>query len=341
MADPRFFFVAGPFTLQELAGIADAELNEGSNPQSEFTDVAPLDTAEAAHIGFLDNKLYTEAFSQSRAGACLVHPDLADRAPEGMALLLTKEPYHGFARISRAFYPLPEIQAGIDDGAAVDETAVVGDGTRIESGAVIGPGAEIGSQCLIGANTVIGSGVIIGQGCQINASVTVANAIVGERVIIHSGARIGQDGFGFALGPEGHLKVPQLGRVMIGDDVEIGANTTIDRGSGPDTVIGTGTIIDNLVQIAHNVQIGKGCVIVSHVGISGSTKIGDFVMIGGQAGFAGHLVIGSGARIGAQSGVIRSIEPGVTVQGSPAQPAKEFWKQVALLARMAKKKKKD
>ena len=162
-------------------------------------------------------------------------------------------------------------------------------------------------------------------------------AIVGARTIVHGGARIGQDGFGFALGADGHLKVPQLGRVLIGDDVEIGANTTIDRGAGPDTVVGDGTKIDNLVQIAHNVRIGRGCVIVAQVGISGSTRIGDFVMLGGQAGLTGHLVVGDGAKVAAQAGVMRDIEPGTTVGGSPAMPQRQWLKSVAMIERMTRK----
>jgi UDP-3-O-[3-hydroxymyristoyl] glucosamine N-acyltransferase len=166
---------------------------------------------------------------------------------------------------------------------------------------------------------------------------TLTHCEIGERVILHPGVRIGQDGFGFAPGAQGHTKVPQLGRVLIGDDVEIGANSTIDRGAGPDTVIGAGTKIDNLVQIGHNVSIGRGCLIVALVGISGSTKIGDFVMIGGQAGVAGHLKIGDGARIAAQSGVSRDLAPGATVAGSPAEDARAFWRDLAFLRRLRAK----
>jgi len=164
------------------------------------------------------------------------------------------------------------------------------------------------------------------------------HATVGDNTIIHTGARIGQDGFGFAMGPAGHVKVPQLGRVIVGADVEIGANTTIDRGTGPDTVIGDGCKIDNLVQIAHNVQIGQNCVIVSQTGISGSTELGDFVVLAGQVGLAGHLKIGSGARIAAQSGVMRNVDPGQELGGSPAKPVRAWLKEVATLERLARKK---
>jgi UDP-3-O-[3-hydroxymyristoyl] glucosamine N-acyltransferase len=178
--------------------------------------------------------------------------------------------------------------------------------------------------------------VRIGRQSVIGAGATVCNALLGDRVIIHSGARIGQDGFGFAMGPRGHLKVPQIGRVVIQDDVEIGANSTIDRGANRDTVIGEGTKIDNLVQIGHNVVIGRHCVIVSQVGISGSTELGDFVSCGGQAGLTGHLRIGMGAQIAAQSGVMNDIAPGAKMGGSPARPSRDWLRSVSALDKLAK-----
>jgi UDP-3-O-[3-hydroxymyristoyl] glucosamine N-acyltransferase len=185
---------------------------------------------------------------------------------------------------------------------------------------------------------VIEAGVDLGEDCRVGANVTLSHCLIGARVVLHPGVRIGQAGFGFAPDAQAPVKVPQLGRVVIGDDVDIGANTTIDRGSGHDTVIGPGTMIDNLVQIGHNVVLGRGCILAGQVGISGSTSFGDFVMVGGQAGFAGHLRIGSGARIAATSGVMRDIEPGATVCGSPAVPITMFMKQVAVLQRLARKK---
>jgi UDP-3-O-[3-hydroxymyristoyl] glucosamine N-acyltransferase len=300
--------------------------------------VRPLSDAGADHVSFLDNKRYVESFTRSRAGACLVRPDLASRAPKTMALLMTEEPYRGFAKVAWMFYPPAPAGTAVAKEAAIDKTAKVGKECQIDAGAVIEAGAEVGRGCRIGANAVIGRGVVIGERGVVGACASLAYCIVGDRVIIHAGARIGQDGFGFAPGPNGHLKVPQLGRVIVEDDVEIGANTTIDRGSGPDTVIGAGTKIDNLVQIAHNVKIGKACIIVSQVGISGSTEIGDFVMMGGQAGLTGHLRIGSGARIAAQSGVMRDIEAGAEVGGSPARRVREWLREQAMLQRMVRKK---
>lgn len=342
MADPRFFSRAGPFTLAELAARCGAEMR-GGEAGAVFSDVAPLDSAGPEHVGFLDNKKYVAAFAESHAGACLVHPDMADRAPDGMALLVTEQPYLGYALVAAAFYPSPAPEAGVHEQAVVDPSARVGDGCRIEAGAVIGAGADVGARCLIGANTVVGDGVVLGADCRIGPNVTLAYCTAGDRVVIHAGACIGQAGFGFALvpGPHGFTDVPQLGRVTIGDDVDIGANTTIDRGAGPDTVIGAGTRIDNLCQIGHNVVMGKCCVLAGQVGISGSTKLGDFVMMGGQAGAAGHINIGDGAKVMAQSGLMRDVAPGASVMGSPALPAREFWRQTAAVGKLVKSKKKD
>ena len=203
---------------------------------------------------------------------------------------------------------------------------------------MIGEKAEIGPGCVIGSNSVIGADCVLGAETRIGDNVSIVYSLIGERVLIHPGVRIGQDGFGFAMGEE-HLKVPQLGLVVIGDDVEIGANTTIDRGAGPDTVIGTGSKIDNLVQIAHNVHLGRGCVIVAQAGISGSTRLDDFVVIGGQGGIAGHLHLGKGAQVAGNSGVMRDVGPGETVGGSPAVPVRDWHRQTVALSRLIGKKK--
>jgi len=336
MADPRFFTVAGPFTAAELARRTGATLTGGG--EIVLKDVAPLDAAGPDHLSFLDNRKYLDALRKTSAGACFVHPDLAKEAPKAVALLVTPAPYRAYALAAQAFYPEARPEPGIDPRASIDKSAKLGSGCRVEAGAVIKRRAELGAHCHIGPNAVIGEACVLGDDVRVGANASLSHCLVGHRVRIYPGVRIGQDGFGFAPDRTGFVKVPQLGRVVIGDDVEVGANSTIDRGAGPDTVIGPGTMIDNLVQIGHNVQIGRQCVLVAQVGISGSTRLGDFVMIGGQGGLAGHLTIGSGAQIGAQAGVMRDVEPGEKVVGAPAIPVREFFRQTAALARLAKKR---
>ncbi len=338
MADPRFFSNAGPFSLARIAETASAEIVNADDTAITFDDVMPLDEASAADVSFLDNRKYTENFRRSSAGACIVAPDVVDQAPDGMALLVTPEPYHAYARVAAMFYPMPASTGEIHPAAVIAGDARIGNNVEIGPCAVIGKGAEVGDDSIISAGAVIGDGVQIAEDVRIGANATILHAKIGAHSIIHGGVRIGQDGFGFAMGPGGHVKVPQLGRVIVGAGVEIGANTTIDRGTGPDTLIGDGTKIDNLVQIAHNVRIGQNCVIVSQVGISGSTELGDFVVLAGQVGLTGHLKIGSGARIAAQSGVMRNVEPGQELGGSPAKPVRMWLKEVAMIERMAKKK---
>ncbi len=335
MADPRFFDKAGPFTLAQLAGMAGATVMDGADPERVFDDVAPLERAEARDVSFLDNTKYRAAFRASAAGACVIESRFAGDAPDGMALLLTDNPYKSYALIAKAFYPKPPIRPGVAAGATIDPSARVSAEAEIGPGVVIEAGAEIGAGCRIGANAVIGRGVVIGEDCEIGAGATLGHCLVGRRVRIYTGVRIGQDGFGFAIDPEGHVPVPQLGRVIIEDHVEIGANSTIDRGSGPDTVVGRGCMIDNLVQIGHNVEIGPGSVIVAQAGISGSTKLGKLVVLAGQAGLAGHLSIGDGARIGAQSGVMRDVPPGEDVFGSPAMPSRQYWRWYTRLMKLS------
>lgn len=338
MPDPRFFTRAGPFSLGELAVIAAAELAPDTDAEISVSDIATLSEATGNTISFLDNKLYVGEFTTSSAGACLVQPEYRDRAPTGMALLLTNQPYHAYARVASAFYPAQQSPPDVHATASISDTAVIGAGVSIGPNTVILGDVEIADGTEIGGNTTIGAGVKIGRNCRIFSNVTLQYCLIGDRAIVHPGVRIGQDGFGFAMGADGHLKVPQLGRVLIEDDVEIGANSTIDRGTGPDTVIGRGCKIDNLVQIGHNVRLGAGCVIVAQVGISGSTQLGNFVVVGGQVGFAGHLTIGDGAQIAAQSGVARSIDPGAKMGGTPAQPMNDWLRGVASLQRLAKRK---
>jgi UDP-3-O-[3-hydroxymyristoyl] glucosamine N-acyltransferase len=338
MADPRFFDRAGPFTLESLAALSGARLLHPQDGARLFRDVGPLEAAGPEDVSFLENRKYLQMFVRSRAGAAFVDEQVAGRGPPGMALLVSNEPYKAYARAAQAFYPARPIVARRAPSAVIDPTASVPEDCDIGPNAVIDRGVRLGQRCRVGANTVIAAGVEVGDDCRIGPSVTLSHCVIGSRVVLHAGVRIGQEGFGFAPDPAGPIKVPQLGRVLIGDDVDIGANTTIDRGSGPDTVIGPGSMIDNLVQIGHNVILGRCCILAGQVGISGSTRLDDFVMVGGQGGLAGHLHIGSGVRIAAKSGIMRDIPAGETVCGSPAVPLTEFMRQTAALQRLARKK---
>jgi UDP-3-O-[3-hydroxymyristoyl] glucosamine N-acyltransferase len=336
MPDSRFFTAAGPLTLEYLASVAEAELPEGVDSSLLIRDVAPLDRAGPSDLSFLDNKKYVDAFAMSKASACFVHPDLAHRAPPGMALLVTKKPYRAFALAAQALYPAPKPRPGVAPSAVVDPSADIGAETEIGAGVVIGADVQIGRRCRIAPNVVIGDRVVIGDDTVIGACASLSHCLIGNRVFLYPGVRIGQDGFGFAMDPAGFVRVPQLGRVIVEDDVEVGANSTIDRGAGPDTVIGRGSMIDNLVQIGHNVQLGAGCVVVAQAGISGSTKLENHVVLAAQVGIAGHLNLGAGARVAAKSGVMRDIPAGEEVCGYPAVPIKQFFRQIATLTRLSR-----
>lgn len=339
MADLKFFDRKGPFSIEDIAQITGADIQNCNDPSMNFVDVAALDAADETKLSFLDNVKYKEQFGVTKAGACFVHPDAAHLAPEGLALLVTPFPYKAYALAAQAFYPDEKPRASISETASISESADIGEGTTIEPNVCIAEGAVIGKGCWIEAGAVIGRNVQIGDYVRIGANAAVSHAHIGDYSRLYTGARVGQDGFGFAIDPRGHVKVPQLGRVIIEGHVEIGANTCIDRGAGPDTVIGQGTWIDNLVQIGHNVKIGRGCIIVAQVGISGSTVLEDFVAIGGQGGVAGHLTIGQGARIAAQSGIIKDVPAGQEYMGYPAIPIRDFMKQVAFMKRLIKKNK--
>lgn len=341
MPDSRFFNSAGPLPLKHLALVSGAELHDQNDGVRNVRGAAPLEKATQEEVSFFDNRRYRDMFRASAAGACFVRPADAPEAPPGMALLVHENPYLAYALAAEALYPPPPRRSRIHTTAVIDDSALIGPGCDIGPGVIIGPKTEIGARCLLGPNVVIGKGVIMGDDCRVASSSSITHTIMGNRVAIYPGARIGQDGFGYAFGPKGHVKVPQLGRVVIEDDVEIGANSTVDRGAGPDTFIGKGVIIDNLVQIAHNVQIGAGSIIVAQSGIAGSSKLGVGVVVAAQGGIAGHLTIGKGARIAAQTGVMRDVEDGADVCGSPAVPVRQFFRQVAWVEKMAQSRGKN
>jgi UDP-3-O-[3-hydroxymyristoyl] glucosamine N-acyltransferase len=331
--DPRFFLRSGPFSL---AAVVDAAGAEALPRRLMFRGVAPLSSAEARDVSFLDNRKYLSALEKTHAGAVIVHPDLADKVPASAVPILSSEVYAAWARVATLFHPPPPVAPG------VHPSAVIGVDTRVDPSAEIGPLVVIGDRAVIGKQTriaplvMIGAGVEIGADCRIGENASISHATLGDRVYVYPGARIGQEGFGFAVTSEGFLSVPQLGRVILHDDVEIGANTTVDRGGMTDTTIGSGTRIDNLVQIAHGVRIGRCCVMAAQAGIAGSTVVEDFVQIGGQAAIAGHLVIGGGAKLAARSGVMQNVPAGAEMGGTPAQPLRSWLREVAWLRRVTR-----
>ncbi len=341
MQHPGFFERAGPFPLQLIAAKLGAELGNLPDGSPDIEDVRPLGDAGPQHLAFFDNRKYLDQLAVTRAGACLVAPAFVSRVPASTAVLKTKSPYSAFALALRLFYAdaLRPVGAKPGDqsrgGELVHPSALIEEGVTIEPGAVIGREAQIGRGTTIAAGAVIGYRVSIGADCYIGPGATVTHAIVGERVILHAGVRIGQDGFGFAMSAEGHLKVPQVGRVLIGKDVEIGANSAVDRGALNDTIIGDGTKIDNLVQIGHNAVIGRHCIIVAQTGIAGSAQLGDFVVMGGHSGVVGHVKIGSGAQIAGMAHVKEDVPPGARMGGTPAVPFNEWAREVATLKRLA------
>ncbi|MGK7861368.1 UDP-3-O-(3-hydroxymyristoyl)glucosamine N-acyltransferase [Falsiroseomonas sp. E2-1-a4] len=334
-ADPRFFPAGSALTLAEAATAAGGEL-VGGDPALRITGVGPLQSAGASEVSFLDNRRYLPLLAASRAAAVVLAPELLPRLPEGRVAIVTKQAYLGFGRIARALHPAQVARPGIHPTAVVDATATIGAGVEIGPYAVVAAAAEIGADCIIGPHAVVGAGVVLGQGCRIGAHASLSHCIAGRFVVLHPGARVGQEGFGFAVTPEGRFEtMPQLGRVLLEDFVEIGANACVDRGSQSDTVLGAGTRLDNLVQIGHNVSTGKGCVLVAQVGISGSTRLGNGVQMGGQAGITGHLEIGDRAQVAAQAGVMNNVGPGEVVGGSPAWPMRETLRAYATLRKLA------
>lgn len=336
MTDDRFFARQGPFTLGDIAARAGARLPPDAPAGLLLRGIAALEAAGSDELSFFCDARKAEAFAGSHAGAVITSERLSRYPHNGCQLLLADDPRLAFALIGLMFHPGAAADAHIDPAARVDASAVLGEDCSVEAGAVIGPGARLGARCHVGANAVIGRSVVIGDGSHIGANAAISHAVIGERVRIGCGAVIGGEGFGVVASSKGLLCSPQLGRVLIGDNVRIGGNCTIDRGAMEDTMIGAGTVIDNLVQIAHNVRIGRNCIFAGQAGVAGSTQIGDNVMVGGRVAISDHLCIGSGARIAGGSGVMRDIPAGGVFAGYPAVPVRQWHRQSTTLARSAR-----
>jgi UDP-3-O-[3-hydroxymyristoyl] glucosamine N-acyltransferase len=337
MAEPRFFDNRGPFRLAELCARAGIDCPNGAS-DALVHDVAGLDQAGAAHLSFFDGARARSEFQNTKAGWCLVKGARANGPlPPSTVLITAPAIGRAFAAIASAFYPNHEPVLAQAD--AVHHTARLGEGVQIGHGVVVGPGADIGENTRIGAGTVIGRGVTIGRSCIIGARVTVQCAHVGDEVVIEGGTVIGSSGFGFASLANGHTRIPQLGRVIVQDRVEIGANSAIDRGALGDTVIGEGTKIDNLVQIGHNTRVGRHCVMAGQVGVSGSVTLGDFVLLGGKVGVADHVTIGDRVRVAALSGVATDLKGDADYGGIPARPLMQWKRETATLAKLARPRK--
>lgn len=338
MVDTTFYDKKENVTLAQVAEVTGSVLQNSDKAETIVSDIATMQKAGGTEICFFYDRKSKEAAENLQALACVTTEALAQFVPNNVAVLINEDPKMAFIKLNEYMYSLRRPSAGIDASAKIAKTAKIGKDCYIGANVVIGENVEIGDDCRIEANVVIEQGCKIGARTRIASNASISYAIIGSDCYIYSGARIGHDGFGFQLINGQHHRIEQLGRVIIGNDVEIGANSCIDRGALDDTVIGDGCRIDNLAQIAHNDKLGRGCVIVAQVGIAGSCTLGNYVVCGGQVGLADHLHIGDGVQIAAQSGVMRDIEPGSVVMGSPSVPFKDFMRQVAFLQKNSTKK---
>jgi UDP-3-O-[3-hydroxymyristoyl] glucosamine N-acyltransferase len=342
MAQPRFFKQPTSSTLAEIAALTKAHLVDASRANQEIRGLASLDEAGPSHLIFFDNLKYAGQLAQTRAGACLVSERFAATVPAHVAVLRSADPLRAFVAYARELYtdtlrpPSWFGNGSIASSAVIHPTAHLEDDVIVDPLAVIGPGVEIGMGSVIGSGVVIGPNVRIGRDCDVGAGTTIQFALIGNNVLIHPGCHIGQDGYGFVFESGRHMKVPQIARVVIQHDVEIGAGSTIDRGSLRDTVIGEGTKIDNQVQIGHNVTIGRHCLLAAKVALGGSLTIGDYVALGAGVGINNHVNIGDGAQITAMSGVKDDVPANGRWGGFFAKPTKQWFREIVAVERLVR-----
>lgn len=345
MKDPDFFPPARKVTVADVATMTGASLHGSASGDQVITGIAPLAEGGAGMLVYAEGSRQIAETERLEAAAILCPQSAADNVSGQIAILVSANPKADFAAVGRLLFPAavkPTAitgETGISSAAHVLADAEIEDGAIVEAGAVVSSGAAIGSGTVVAPHSVVGPGVKIGRNCYIGPSTTIVATVIGDNVQIHAGTRVGQDGFGYVPGSSGLEKQPQIGRVIIQNNVEIGANSTVDRGALSDTVIGEGTKIDNLVQIAHNVRIGRHCAIAAHCGISGSVTVGDYVMLGGRVGLSDHLTIGDGAQLAAASGVMHDVPAGAKWAGAPAKPVKAFFREVAAVRSLAENRK--
>lgn len=331
MPDTSFFKTLSPRTVASIAEQLGAEVVRGG--EVIVSAVAPLSTMDRGAIAFMGDRKFLPTLENTKAGCVIVHPAMAEHVPEGVAVIASHQAQADWAQASMMLHAPRGLDRAITVAEAAEDETVV-----IEPGVVLGEGVRIGRGTRICANTVIGPGVQIGRDCWIGSNVSLSFCLLGDRVKIYAGVRIGESGFGAAGSREGPVDIPQLGRVIVQDNVTIGANSCVDRGAYDDTVIGEGSKIDNLIQIAHNCVIGRNNLMAAQVGLSGSITTGDNVIFGGQAGIADHLNIGEGARVAGGAGVLADIPAGETWSGYPARPLRRFLRESIWLSKQASKK---
>ncbi len=340
MSDPDFLRAGRSLDVGEIAAMTGAAA--AGLAGRRIIGVAALERAAPWDLSFLDDQRFAAAAAATRAGACLTTKALAGNLPPRVAAIVVDDPYRAFVAVARALFvdalqPSSLYPVGGRAGAEVHPSARLETDVTIEPGAAVGPGAEIGSGTVVAANAAVGGEVRIGRNCFIGAGATIGHALIGDRVRIQAGCHIGQDGFGFlAGGDQGRLKVPQCGRVIIQDDVEIGAGTTIDRGGIRDTVVGEGTKIDNLVRVGHNASIGRHCMVVAQTGIAGGASLEDHVVLEARVGLNDNVTIGEGAHIAASSIVQDDVPAGAHWAGAPAKPAKQWFRETGAPERLAR-----